>query len=111
MNNQVTPQNLEILTEEQTEPVVVQHHRLSSVMPIIIFSYIGVLIRLGLAFLGNNQTPLCEAFWPNFVGCFIMGFIVEQKLHIQNQYVFILSILFLNLFYASNIVSRDYILV
>jgi len=88
MNVEMTPEILENVTEQETEPVVVQTHRLSSIMPIIIFSYIGVLIRLGLAFLGNNQTPLSAAFWPNFVGCFIMGFIVEQKIHIQNQYVY-----------------------
>jgi fluoride ion exporter CrcB/FEX len=88
MNVEMTPEILENVTEQETEPVVVQKHRLSSIMPIIIFSYIGVLIRLGLAFLGNNQTPLNAAFWPNFVGCFIMGFVVEQKIHIQNQYVF-----------------------
>ncbi len=88
MNVEMTPEILENVTEQETEPVVVQTHRLSSIMPIIIFSYIGVLIRLGLAFLGNNQTPLSAAFWPNFVGCFIMGFVVEQKIHIQNQYVY-----------------------
>lgn len=92
---EMQPQNLENITEEETEPVVVKTHRLSSIMPIIIFSYIGVLIRLGLGFLGNNQTPLNAAFWPNFVGCFFMGFIVEQKIHIQNQYVF-LNVSYLN---------------
>ncbi|CAF1288485.1 unnamed protein product [Adineta steineri] len=80
------PQTLEIITDQQTEAVVEQTHRLSSIMPIVIMSYIGVLIRLGLAFLGNNQTPLNAAFWPNFVGCFIMGFIVEQKLHIKHHF-------------------------
>jgi hypothetical protein len=88
MHAEIGAQNLEYVTEQETEPVVVQKHRLSSIMPIIIFSFIGVLIRLGLAFLGNNQTPLNAAFWPNFVGCFIMGFVVEQKIHIQNQYAF-----------------------
>jgi hypothetical protein len=92
MNVEMTPETLENVTEQETEPVVVQPHRISSIMPIIIFSYIGALIRLGLALLGNNQTPLSAAFWPNFVGCFIMGFVVEQKLHIQNQYVFICSL-------------------
>lgn len=85
MGTDTAPENLENVTEKETEVVVVQHHRLSSIMPIIIFSYIGVLIRLGLAFLGNNHTPLSAAFWPNFVGCFIMGFVVEQKIHIHNQ--------------------------
>jgi len=94
MDVEMSSENLENVTTEETEPVVVKTHRLSSIMPIIIFSYFGVLTRLGLAFLGNNQTPLSAAFWPNFVGCFIMGFVVEQKLHIQNQYV---SILFLSL--------------
>ncbi len=82
------PENLEYITQQESEPVVVQTHRLSSIMPIIIFSYIGVLTRIGLAFLGTNSAPLGSAFWPNFVGCLIMGFVVEQKLHIQNQYVF-----------------------
>ncbi|UJR36624.1 hypothetical protein I4U23_029344 [Adineta vaga] len=80
------PEALEIVTEDETEPVVVQKHRLSSIMPIVIFSYIGVTIRLGLSFLGNNQTPLNAAFWTNFVGCFIMGFFVEQKMHIHNHF-------------------------
>lgn len=88
MNTVVIPENLENITEQEREPVVVKTHRLSSVMPIIIFSYIGLLIRTGLAFLGNNNAPLNAAFWPNFIGCLIMGFIVEQKLHIQNQYVY-----------------------
>lgn len=87
MNVEMTSETLENITVQETEPVVVQKHRLSSIMPIVIFSYIGVLIRIGLAFLGNSQTPLNAAFWPNFVGCFIMGFIVEQKIHIQKQYV------------------------
>jgi fluoride ion exporter CrcB/FEX len=95
MNVEMTPENLQNITTEETEPVVVQTHRLSSIMPIVILSYIGVLIRIGLAFLGNNQTPLSAAFWPNFVGCFIMGFVVEQKLHIQTQYIF-LSFILLN---------------
>jgi len=88
MNPEVVTVPLENVTVEETEPVVVQKHRISSILPIVIFSYIGVLIRLGLSFLGNDETPLSAAFWPNFVGCFIMGFFVEQKLHIQNQYVF-----------------------
>ncbi|CAF0805863.1 unnamed protein product [Adineta ricciae] len=87
MNNQAAiPETLEYVTENETEPVVVQQHRLSSIMPIVVFSYIGVLIRLGLAFLGNNQAPMNAAFWPNFVGCFIMGFVVEQKIHIQHHF-------------------------
>ncbi len=88
----MTPENLENITEQETEPVVVKTHRLSSIMPIVIFSYFGVLIRIGLAFLGNNNAPLNSAFWPNFIGCLFMGFIVEQKLHIQNQYVIIYSL-------------------
>ncbi|CAF1087305.1 unnamed protein product, partial [Rotaria sordida] len=83
MNTEIDMQNLGNATIAETEPVVVQQHRLSSIMPIIVFSYIGVSIRLGLAFLGNNQAPLSAAFWPNFVGCFIMGFVVEQKIHIH----------------------------
>ncbi|CAF1036045.1 unnamed protein product [Rotaria sordida] len=86
MNTEIDMQNLGNATIAETEPVVVQQHRLSSIMPIIVFSYIGVLIRLGLAFLGNNQAPLCAAFWPNFVGCFIMGFVVEQKIHIHQHF-------------------------
>ena len=91
------PETLEYISEQETEPVVVKTHRLSSIMPIVIFSYIGVLTRIGLAFLGNNSAPLSSAFWPNFVGCLIMGFVVEQKLHIQNQYVFSLFVSCLNI--------------
>jgi len=108
MNVEMTPEILDNVTEAETEPVVVQTHRLSSIMPIVIFSYIGVLIRLGLAFLGNNQAPANAAFWPNFVGCFIMGFVVEQKIHIQNQYVFICIFLFKRIPYS---VLLNYILV
>jgi len=79
-------ENLENITVEETEPVVVRTHRLSSIMPIIVFSYLGVLIRLGLGFLGNTETPLNAAFWPNFIGSLFMGFIVEQKIHIQNHF-------------------------
>jgi hypothetical protein len=96
MNYEVTPETLENVTIEETEPVVATQHRLSSIMPIVIFSYIGVLIRLGLGFLGNNQAPLDAGFWPNFVGCFIMGFVVEQKIHIHNQYIFTFYFLYLN---------------
>jgi Na+/glutamate symporter len=96
MKTSETQENLENVTEEETEQVVVQHHRLGAVMPIILFSYIGVLIRLGLAFLGNSQTPLNAAFWPNFVGCLIIGFVVEQKIHIQKKYVFIFCLRYLN---------------
>ncbi|CAF3917650.1 unnamed protein product, partial [Rotaria sp. Silwood2] len=85
MNTGMEIENLENVTTAETEPIVVQQHRLSSIMPIIIFSYIGVLIRLGLAFLGNNQSPLSAAFWPNFVGCLIMGFVVERKIHIHKH--------------------------
>ncbi|CAF3363771.1 unnamed protein product [Rotaria sp. Silwood1] len=86
MNTEMEIENLENVTVAETESVVVQQHRLSSIMPIILFSYIGVLIRLGLAFLGNDQAPLSAAFWPNFIGCFIMGFVVEQKIHIHTHF-------------------------
>ncbi|CAF1425772.1 unnamed protein product [Rotaria sordida] len=86
MDTEMEVENLENVTVAETEPAVAQQHRLSSIMPIIIFSYTGVLIRLGLAFLGNNQAPLSAAFWPNFVGCFIMGFVVEQKIHIHQHF-------------------------
>ncbi|CAF3328302.1 unnamed protein product [Rotaria sp. Silwood2] len=86
MNTEIEIQNVGNIPVAETEPVVVQHHRLSSTMSIIIFSYIGVLIRLGLAFLGNDKTPLCAAFWPSFVGCFLMGFVVEQKIHIHKHF-------------------------
>ncbi|CAF3882516.1 unnamed protein product [Rotaria sordida] len=86
MDTEMEVENLENVTVAEIEPAVAQQHRLSSIMPIIIFSYIGVLIRLGLAFLGNNQAPLYAAFWPNFVGCFIMGFVVEQKIHIHQHF-------------------------
>lgn len=85
MNVEETPETLEGTTSRETEPVVMKNHRLSSIMPIVVFSFLGTLIRLGLNFLGNNQTPLAAGFWPNFVGCFIMGFVVEQKIHIQTQ--------------------------
>ena len=99
MTTEMIPENLEYIISAETEPVVVKTHRLSSIMPIIIFSYIGVLIRLGLNFLGNAHVPINAAFWPNFVGCMIMGFIVEQKIHIHNQYIYsFILIFFLNQF-------------
>ncbi|CAF0972363.1 unnamed protein product [Rotaria magnacalcarata] len=88
MPDEIEIQNSGTNNVVKTEPVVVvvQKHRLSSIMPIIVFSYIGVLIRVGLNFLGNIQAPLSAAFWSNFVGCFIMGFVVEQKVHIQKHF-------------------------
>ena len=79
--------NLDNVPEEEAEVTVAQHHRLSSVIPIILFSYVGTLIRLGLSMLGNAHTPLAASFWSNFLGCMIMGFIVEQKMHLQHQCV------------------------
>lgn len=75
------------LTLEKTETVVVvvKTNRFDAVMPIIVFSFLGVLIRLGLNFLGNSQTPLAAGFWSNFIGCLIMGFLVEQKVFLQTQ--------------------------
>lgn len=87
MEMEIEMENLPQVTIAETEPIAVKKHRISSIMPIVMFSYVGVLIRLNLNLLGTNHTPLVEAFWPNFVGCFIMGFIVEQKIHIQQQYV------------------------
>ena len=84
----MVPENSENTVVVEAQPVAVQKHRLSFVMPIIILSYVGVSIRLSLAFLGNINTPLDAAFWPNLVGCFIMGFVIEQKIRINHQYAF-----------------------
>lgn len=76
------------ITPGKTETVVVtvvKNDRLNAIMAIVVFSFLGVLIRLGLSFLGNSQTPLAAGFWPNFLGCLIMGFLIEQKLVIQTQ--------------------------
>lgn len=82
----MTPENT--ITPGKTETVVVtvvKNDRLNAIMAIVVFSFLGVLIRLGLSFLGNSQTPLAAGFWPNFLGCLIMGFLIEQKLVIQTQ--------------------------
>ena len=96
----MVPQNSENTIVEETEPVVIQKHRLSSIVPIIILSYVGVSIRLGLAFLGNINTPLDAAFWPNLVGCFIMGFVIEQKIRINHQYARLGLFVFLSFYYS-----------
>ena len=84
VHNEVT---VEDLAEDESKVNVVQDHRASAIVPIILFSYIGVLVRLGLAFLVDSRSPLSVALWSNLIGCILMGFIVEQKLHIQHQSV------------------------
>ena len=73
------------LAENERNVNVVQDHRASTIIPIVLFSYIGVLVRLGLAFLVDGRSPLSTALWSNLIGCIVMGFVVEQKLHIQHQ--------------------------
>ena len=87
MNTEIALENLDTITVQENQPTVVRKHHWSSIPPIILFSYVGVLIRLGLSFLANVTTPLDAAFWPNFIGCLIMGFIVQQKKYIHHQYV------------------------
>ena len=69
------------------EEIRIASHHLSSIIPIVLFSYIGVLIRLGLNLLGNDQSPLSATLWSNVIGCFVMGFVFEQKSHLQHEYV------------------------
>ena len=87
MTLETPAENLENVTEEEAEGTVAQPHRLRSVIPIILFSYVGTLIRLSLSLLGNSHAPLAASFWSNFVGCLIMGFVVEQKIQLQQQWV------------------------
>lgn len=61
--------------------------RLNTIVPIILFSYLGTAIRLAFNQLGDRQYPLTACFWSNMFGCFIMGMIIEQKAHIQEQFV------------------------
>lgn len=87
MTLEAPPVNLDSVPEGEAEVAAARHHRLSSVIPIVLFSYVGTLIRLGLSMLGNAYTPLAASFWSNFLGCMIMGFVVEQKMHLQHQCV------------------------
>lgn len=75
---------LENAPEEETQPIVVKPDHAGAIMPILLFSYAGAAARIGLGYLGSARAPLSTALWPNLVGCFIMGALVEQKLRIQS---------------------------
>ncbi|CUS15483.1 unnamed protein product [Tuber aestivum] len=47
---------------------------------LIIFSILGTLSRIGLVWITTYETnPLPPLFWPQFAGCLLMGFFLEDK--------------------------------
>ncbi|PWW79646.1 hypothetical protein C7212DRAFT_170936 [Tuber magnatum] len=47
---------------------------------LIIFSILGTLSRIGLVSITTYEaTPLPPLFWPQFAGCLLMGFFLEDK--------------------------------
>jgi hypothetical protein len=95
MNEQVTMDIVATVSDvDNNVPSVIQQPCSSSIVSIILFSYVGTFVRLGLAKLGNVRTPLSASLWSNVLGCFIMGFIVEQKHHLQHESVLIVIVLY-----------------
>ena len=77
--------NVETTDNEENVKPAIRNPRLNAVIPIILFSYLGVSVRLALSLLGNTRSPLNASLWPNVLGCFIMGLVVEQKTQLQQQ--------------------------
>ncbi|KAK4050319.1 hypothetical protein OIO90_005112 [Microbotryomycetes sp. JL221] len=74
--------------QAKTTTVTVTTWQLASTLSLLTFATIwGVLARLGLEWIGSfARDQVFELVWAQIVGCFIMGFVVANKTHIERIY-------------------------
>ena len=69
----------------ETEVVTVPEDKLALVFALIFMSQCGLAIRLLLnSFENFSGEPTEGVVYPQFVGCFLIGFLLEYRIHIDN---------------------------
>src|SRR4051812_42066798 len=72
-------------TGHEIPQIQVKENRSAIVAAFFLFSYIGVLIRIGLNKWHTYEgQPVSLAVFPQFVGCMIMGYLYDDKNRIES---------------------------